>query len=259
MRSFVSSLLLSAFLIVPATTAFSAVEPVPANHAVTPAYKADINDPIEPFNRAVFQFNRGVDFLVIKPITTVYTTVFPDFFRTSISNFLSNLSTPVWMVNNLLQADWTGFESNLHRLVVNTTLGFGGFNDVASHLNIQPVHADFGQTLGQWGLGQGFYLVLPLIGPSSLRDGTGRVVDNFAFDPYNVIFMDSETEWPVYARAGLAVVDARARYGKEYDDIMRNAVDPYVTFRSIYAQRRNYLVQGQNAKAYDAYGMAEAE
>lgn len=259
MRTFFSRLLLVAFLVAPATLSFAAVEPVPANRAVTPDYQANINDPIEPFNRAVFQFNRGIDFLVIKPVTTVYTTIIPQFIRNGVSNFLVNLGTPVVMFNSLLQGDWTGFETSLHRLVINTTLGMGGVNDVAKHLNIQPVHADFGQTLGKWGLGQGFYVVLPIIGPSSLRDGTGRVVDGFALDPYNVVFMDSGTEWPIYARAGLTVLDTRARYGKEYDDIMRNAVDPYVTFRSMYAQRRNYVVQGKNAKGYDAYGAADAE
>lgn len=252
MRFLFSALVLIAF-VAPVSASFAAVEPVPANRAVTPDYNADVNDPIEPFNRAVFQFNRGVDFLVIKPVTAVYTTIVPQFIRNGISNFLVNLGTPVVMLNSMFQGDWAGFETSLHRLVINTTLGMGGVNDVARHLNIHPVQADFGQTLGKWGLGHGFYIVLPIIGPSSLRDGSGRLVDTLALDPYNVAFMASDTEWPVWARGGMTVVDTRARYGKEYDDIMRNSVDPYVTFRSMYSQRRNYLVQGKNVSGYDAY------
>lgn len=214
-----------------------------------------INDPIEPFNRAVFQFNRFVDFIVLKPITTVYTTIFPQFVQDSVTSFLRNLGTPVVMLNTALQGDWNGFETSLHRLVINTTLGVGGLVDVASDLNLQPVSADFGQTLGKWGVGHGFYVVLPIIGPSSLRDGGGRVVDAFA-DPYNLAFMNSDNEWPIWARAGLSVLDARARYGADYDRTMRNAVDPYVTFRSIYSQNRAYMVQD---KGVDAYAAAEAE
>lgn len=260
MRSLLSCLLLAFVLTIPAmAVAVAAVEPVPANRALTPDYQADINDPIEPFNRAVFQFNRAVDFLVIKPVTVVYTTIVPRIFRNGITNFLTHLTTPVWMVNNVLQGDWAGFENNLHRLVINTTLGMGGVNDVARHLNVQAAPADFGQTLGKWGMGHGFYLVLPIIGPASFRDGTGRLVDNFAFDPYNIAFMESGTDWPLYTRAGMVIVDVRARYGKEYDDVMRNAVDPYITFRSIYSQRRSYLVQGNNAQSYDAYGAAEID
>lgn len=251
------SMLVAVALVVPSFSALAA-EPVPANRAVTPAYNVDIHDPIEPFNRAVFQFNRAVDFLVIKPVAMVYGAILPQFVRNGISNFLGNLLTPVVMVNTLLQGDWTGFETTLHRMVVNTTLGMGGVNDVASHLGLARVHADFGQTLGKWGLGQGFYIVFPIIGSTSVRDGTGLLVDNFAFDPYNIIFMNSGTDWPLYARAGTAIVSLRDRYGKEYDDIMKTSVDPYVTFRSMYAQRRNYMVQGKTAGGgYDAYDAAE--
>lgn len=251
MRQFIIALLFAGFL---APVAVSAqTQPVSAPAA---GYSAEINDPIEPFNRAVFQFNTFVDFLILKPVTTIYDFILPQFVRNGIRNFLGNLGTPVVMVNTLLQGNWEGFETSLHRLVINTTLGMGGLNDVASDLGVMPVQADFGQTLGKWGMGHGFYLVLPIIGPSSARDGVGRLTDTMAFDPYNVIFWDSETEWPIWTRAGLTVVDARSRYGNDYDRIMKNSVDPYVTFRSIYSQRRAYLVQD---KAVDAYAAAEAQ
>ncbi len=214
-----------------------------------------INDPIEPFNRAVFQFNKGVDFLLLKPATFVYKNALPGFIRNSVSSVLDTLGQPIVMLNSLLQGDWRMFERSLHRFVVNATLGLGGLNDVATHLGIGPANADFGQTLGVWGADHGFYLVLPIFGSSSLRDGTGEVVDAFA-DPFNAYFNNTETYWPIVTRAGLSAVDARYKYGDAYDDVMENAVDPYVTFRSLFVQRRAYMVQGNTA---DAYGEAEAQ
>jgi phospholipid-binding lipoprotein MlaA len=215
-----------------------------------------IPDPLEPFNRAVFNFNRFVDFIVIKPVTTVYKAVLPRFVRNSVTAFLGNLGSPVILMNELLQGDWRGFEYTLHRFVINSTLGIGGLIDVASYHGLPNTdYADFGQTLGVWGMDHGFYLVLPIIGPSSARDGVGRAVDVVA-DPFNQIWADSETEWPIYTRAALTVIDKRARYGDKYEEILRSAVDPYVTFRSIYAQRRAYVVQD---KGIDPYSAAEKQ
>lgn len=253
MRSFFSALLLSSILLTAPAYA-EPREPVPANNEAV-QFSGGLTDPIEPFNRAVFQFNRAVDFLILKPVTSVYTFIFPQFVQDSVTAFLTNLGTPIVMLNTALQGDWQGFETSLHRLVVNSTLGMAGFVDVASHHGLQPVNADFGQTLGKWGLGHGFYVVLPIMGPSSARDTSGRVVDGFT-DPYNYLFWQSGTEWPVYARAGLTAIDTRARFGDDYDQIMRTSVDPYVTFRSMYAQRRAYMVQDRSV---DAYSNAESQ
>lgn len=267
MRAFFSFLLVLTLAAAPVLAADR--EPVAAHKSITPmGHSANnmvevspIYDPLEPFNRAVFQFNHFVDFLVIKPVTKVYTFVVPTFAQHSVTNFLSNLGTPIDMLNTALQGNWKGFESDLHRFVINSTLGVLGLVDVASDLGVQKVDADFGQTLGKWGVGQGFYLVLPIIGPSSARDGTGRAVDTVA-DPYNIAFEESGTEWPIWARAGATIVDTRARYGDEYDRTMKTAVDPYVTFRSIYAQHRKYVVEnGSSSKktSIDAYSAAEAQ
>ena len=253
MRSLFSALLLTGVLLTAPAYA-DPREPVPAN-SQSVRFEGGLSDPIEPFNRAIFQFNRAVDFLILKPVTSVYTFILPQFVQDSITAFLTNLGTPIVMLNTALQGDWQGFETSLHRLAVNSTLGMAGFIDVASHHGLQPVRADFGQTLGKWGLGHGFYVVLPVIGSSSLRDASGRAVDGFV-DPYNYAFWKSETDWPIYARAGLTAIDTRARFGGEYEQIMRTAVDPYVTFRSIYAQRRAYMVQDRSV---DAYGAVEAD
>lgn len=228
---------------------------IPAKQEATIVEVSPIYDPIEPFNRAVFQFNRYVDMLVLKPITQAYTYVTPEFAQQGVTNFLSNLGEPVTMLNKLLQGDLEGLRTSTSRLYINSVFGVLGLVDTAEKMGIHQVNADFGQTMGKWGAGHGFYLVLPIMGPSSLRDGTGRVVDTFT-DPYNIMFMDAETEWPIYARAGLTAIDTRARYGDEIDRTMKTAVDPYVTFRSIYAQRRAYVVQD---KSVDSYGDFEEQ
>ncbi len=248
---FLSSALVVLMLSTTAVSAAPSKAPVKSEPAVIEV--SPIYDPIEPFNRAVFQFNRFIDFLILKPVTKVYTTVTPDVAQTGVTNFLSNLGEPVNLLNNVLQGNWLGARHSIERAYINTVYGVLGFVDVAEKMGIPESDADFGQTLGKWGAGHGAYLVLPILGPSSVRDGSGRLVDAFV-DPYNQAFMDSETEWPIYARAGLTVVDVRARYGDEIDRTMNTAVDPYVTFRSIYAQRRAYVVQD---KSVDAYGEAE--
>ncbi|MDB5478052.1 MAG: hypothetical protein JWM96_547 [Alphaproteobacteria bacterium] len=230
-----------------------------SNSRIAARSDGSINDPIEPFNRAVFGFNRFVDYIVINPVTKAYTFVTPTFVQHGVTSFLSNLGQPIVLLNTALQGDWQGFSHTMRRFVMNSTFGVAGLYDLASQRRMPLVDADFGQTLGKWGVGHGFFLMLPILGPSSGRDATGRVVDTLA-DPYNIAFTASDTEWPIYARAGLTVVDARARYGDEIDRINKTAVDPYVTFRSIYSQRRAYMVQDRSANPYgkqDAYSQAE--
>lgn len=248
--------LASVVLSLTAAPAFAAHTAEHAASAPVSIEVSPINDPIEPFNRAVFQFNDFIDTILLKPVTSVYDFILPQFVRNGIHNLLINLGAPIVMANSLFQGDFDNFELTLHRFVVNTTLGLGGLNDVATALKMPAsAKSDFGQTMGVWGAGHGFYLVLPIIGPSSARDGAGRIVDIFA-DPFNVRWNNSENEKYMYARAGAAVVNARSRAGDAYDDVMKNAVDPYVTFRSIYVQQRAYMVQN---RASDSYGAAEAE
>lgn len=234
--------------------AILALVPVAANarpHDMGPSDTPAISDPLERFNRAVFQFNRGVDFLVLNPLAMAYTHILPGFARTSIGAFLSNLSSPIYAANELLQADWADFDVTVRRFVVNSTLGVAGLVDVAAHHGLTaPEPEDFGQTLAMWGVGHGPYFVAPLMGPTSLRDAFAGIVDIF-FDPFNMMFDNSDDYELIYARLGLTVVDARAKIGPSYDDIMNNAVDPYVTFRSIYVQNRAYLVKESAVDSYD--------
>lgn len=192
-------------------------------------------DPLEPLNRSIFQVNQAVDFAVIRPISATYRQVVPDPLEDMVTNFLRNLATPVTLLNELLQGDWEGAEVAATRFFLNSTVGLAGLIDIAGYNTPELAHRseDFGQTLGVWGIGDGPYLVIPLLGPTNLRDGTGRVVD-IATDP--LTYYDNETF--TWTRLGLTVVDARSRSLDALDEIERSSIDFYAAIRSLYRQNR---------------------
>lgn len=196
------------------------------------AQEAEDADPIEGFNRAIFTFNQGVDTVLIRPIAWGYKYVMPDYGEERVSSFFSNLGEPVNFLNSGLQGDTDQAFTSFFRFLINSSVGIAGLYDQAQYAGLPYRDEDFGQTLGSWGVGHGFYLMLPLLGPSSARDGVGRVVDMFT-DPFNYINDDT-------ARIALTagrVVDARAGL-LEITDQFDDTIDPYATYRSAYLQRR---------------------
>ncbi|HSH98917.1 MAG: VacJ family lipoprotein [Methylophilaceae bacterium] len=191
-------------------------------------------DPIEGFNRGVYKFNDVADKTVIKPVAGAYKAVLPSPVRTGVGNFFRNLNTFVSAINNLLQFKIANATSEAGRFVINSTFGIAGFIDVASMDNVPKHTEDFGQTLGYWGVGDGAYLVLPFIGPSSVRDTTGLVVDTLAFDP--ISYVDD----PRTRNLGrlLYIVDKRAQYLPASDLLDEAALDPYAFMRDAYLERR---------------------
>ena len=143
-------------------------------------------DPFEPLNRGIYQFNDGFDKAILKPVAQGYRAVLPQFVRSSVSNFFSNINDILVALNNLLQGKFTAFVSDFGRIAINTTLGLGGLFDVATEAGIEKHDEDFGQTLGWWGIGDGPFIMLPFFGPSNGRDLVGRVVDYFA-DPVTYV------------------------------------------------------------------------
>lgn len=190
-------------------------------------------DPNEGFNRAMYSFNYGLDTVVIRPVTSVYRFIVPETGRESVSNFVHNLGTPVFLVNSILQGDQENTFAVFWRFIINSTVGIGGLFDVASEAGLYARDADFGQTLAVWGVDSGPYTVLPVFGPGTLRDSFGRIVDIF-FNP-SVYAGD---DWISYAQAGITIIDARSRNYDLINEIYRNSLDPYATFRSGYLQRR---------------------
>ncbi|MDE2183216.1 MAG: VacJ family lipoprotein [Alphaproteobacteria bacterium] len=195
------------------------------------------NDPYEPTNRAIFDFNMKIDNAVAKPVAKFYNHAVPQPARTGIHNFLTNLDKPVTLGNDVLQGSPDRAAETIGRFTVNSTVGLAGFVDVATMVGIPDHSEDFGQTLGVWGAGEGPYLVVPLLGPDPPRDLAGDVVDIF-MDPLTYIRFHGADTWSV-VRGGLNVLDMRARNVDTVEQIERSSIDFYATTRSLYRQYRN--------------------
>jgi phospholipid-binding lipoprotein MlaA len=204
--------------------------------------KAGIADPWEPFNRAMFHFNDKLYFWLLKPVAQGYQKVVPEPARVSVSNFFSNLTSPIRFVNCLLQANLSGATTELGRFLVNTIWGIGGLMDPAASKDLDLVKQDedFGQTLGVYGLGQGFYINWPIFGPSSPRDTVGLVGD-FFLHPFTYFVTAWDTS--VGIRAYDKVNTTSLAIG-DYESLKGAAIDPYVAVRDAYVQ---YRVQQVNA------------
>jgi phospholipid-binding lipoprotein MlaA len=206
------------------------------------------NDPLEGVNRGIFEFNRVVDGVLIKPLAQIYRGVLPQPAQDSVRSFLRNLRTPVILANDLLQGDRDRAGTTMGRFLVNTTLGIGGLFDVASELGMPFHDEDFGQTLAVWGVGEGPYLVLPLLGPSNPRDVVG-LASEFFLDPVNLYLRKEDLEYLTYVRAGLRGIDARARSIDVLDELERTSLDYYAAIRSLYRQQRANDIR--NSKSAD--------
>ena len=213
--------------------------------ATVPDASRDRRDPLEPLNRSVYTFNDGIDKAVLRPVARGYKAVVPQPLQTGVSNFFSNAKYPVTLVNNLLQGKFTAALSDTARFTLNTTLGLGGLFDPASDVGLDVNDEDFGQTLGKWGVPPGPYLVVPFLGPYTLRDGFGSLADDFA-EPRSYLEDDS-TRWTLWAADKF---ERRVRL-LEADAVLDRAGDPYTFVRSAYLQRREYLVRDGDVPAED--------
>lgn len=211
---------------------------------------ADIHDPYEGFNRGVFAFNNAVDDAFINPIVLTYREVVPEPGRTGVRNFLRNLKSPMTFMNQTLQGDFSGAGDVLVRAVVNTFVGVGGIFDVAGGEGISYEQEDFGQTLGMWGVGHGPYVVLPVLGPSSMRDYFGYFVDSFA-DPLRWYLYNTDREGVYFAKLGADYLDLREGLIDVLADLQKSSIDYYAATRSIYYQRREALLRDDMASATD--------
>ncbi|RJR15621.1 MAG: VacJ family lipoprotein [Nitrospiraceae bacterium] len=193
-----------------------------------------IADPLEPVNRIVFHFNDKLYFWLLKPVATGYAAVLPEEIRMSVQNFFNNISAPVRIVNNLLQFKIKGAGNELLRFGINSTMGMLGLYDVArNELGMGINDEDFGQTLGVWGAGPGFFINWPFLGPSSLRDSVGYAGDYF-LEPLNYL---NPAVSRLAVKAGDGVNSASLSIG-DYEGIKKDAIDPYSAFRDIYYQYR---------------------
>lgn len=199
---------------------------------------AAVNDPLEPVNRALFELHQVIDHFLLKPVAFTYTMLVPDPLRTGVRNALNNLKSPVYLANDLLQGENERAGETLQRFAINSTVGVLGLFDAADKwFGIAPHTEDFGQTLATWGVNEGPYLFIPVIGPSNPRDLGGLVVDSAA-DPLNWYLYNTDRDGWVIARTVVSGVDTRAELLDTLDNLERTSLDYYVTLRSIYRQRR---------------------
>ncbi len=193
-------------------------------------------DPWEGFNRKMFGLNNAIDGVVLAPAAQLYRAVTFKKQRRGIRNFLDNLKTPVVLINDLLQGEFKRAGNTASRFVINTTVGFGGMGDPAERIGIPQHSEDFGQTLAVWGVDSGPYLILPVFGPSTLRDGFGAGT-GLAMDPAIWIRTDAASLFR-YSRAGVSGISIREPLIEPLEEIRANSLDEYASFRSFYLQAR---------------------
>ena len=209
------------------------------------------HDPLEPMNRAIYKFNEVVDDVILKPIAKTYKAITPDPVETGVSNFFNNVGEINTIVNDVLQLKFGQAGHDLTRFAINTTVGCLGIFDVATNLGLKRNKEDFGQTLGYWGVGAGPYIVLPFLGPSSLRDAPGLYVDvktEQSIAPTQTELHHEERQTLTAAE----IIDARARLLRATKILDTAAKDPYVFIRESYLQKRESMVtDGKNDEDFE--------
>ncbi len=202
----------------------------------------EVADPLEPLNRAVFVFNDKLYFWVLKPVRNGYSAVLPKDVRVCLENFFDNLASPVVLVNTLLQGRFDDAGTVLSRFGINTVLGVYGLADpAATEFSLYPPSADFGQTLGRYGMGEGVYLYWPLFGPSNVRDSIGRFADTAAHPlAYSGLNSAERTGY-----SGANLINSLSLSPNEYEEMKKYSLDPYVAVRQGYHEYRNARIKGK--------------
>lgn len=208
------------------------------------------NDPYEATNRAVHEFNKDVDRALLRPAGRVAAAL-PPVIREPVSNFADNVGLPGKVLNGLMQGDVGGALTNTMRFVLNSTVGLFGLLDPAGEVGIEEQDTDFGETLAVWGVPEGAYLELPLLGPSTERDAVGRIVD-FVIDPLDRVGSPEMTDWGTTARAADLVIE-RGSFGDTIDSVLYDSADSYAQTRLLYLQNRRFELGEDAGAAVDPY------
>ena len=208
---------------------------------------SEVNDCFEKVNRGIFAFNQGLDKVIFKPLATGYRKL-PQPVRSGASNALGNLGNVVTIPNNVLQGDLKSAGVNTMRFLINSTLGIGGLFDVASYYGLEKKEKeDYGQTLGSWGVGEGCYFVLPVLGPTTVRDSVGSVVNVVGGDAWYNVTVANDTQYfneaDYYFSRVMSGVDFRAKNLESFDSLEKTSLDLYSSVRSLYLQDRRKKIQ----------------
>jgi phospholipid-binding lipoprotein MlaA len=197
----------------------------------------DANDPLETMNRAIFSFNDFILKYFLRPVGSAYRDYIPGQVRDVIGNFLHNLNSPVILANDLLQFEFKRAFTTFNRFAINTTVGVLGIGDAAAEWGLEKHKEDLGQTFAVWGVGEGFYLVLPLMGPSNPRDAIGKFADGY-LDPVNTWAGNTGRQYISYSRSAVSGLHLYSGLIDELDEIKKTSVDYYATIRSLARQKR---------------------
>lgn len=246
MRGALTALTFAACVVAP--VAAHAQDAAPLDPAAAPPAAAN-TDPWEGFNRNMFAVHEAVDQAVLEPVARGYRAITPRPLRSGVRNFLRNLRGPVIFANDMLQGEFGRAGVTAARFSINTTIGIAGLFDPATSMGLDRHDEDFGQTLAVWGVDSGPYLFVPIFGPSSVRDTFGRVVD-MAFDPLSYLDGDDAGDFRM-ARGILDGISVREGLLETVEDVRRDALDPYVTFRSSYELLRESAIQNGRADVQD--------
>ncbi len=214
--------------------------PLPSGAGEEPQ-EPSFSDPLEPLNRMVFAINELLDTVILRPAAFVYGKALPRPVRNGVRNVVRHLSLPFTLVNDVAQGELERSGETAQRFLLNTMIGFAGIIDVAEDYGLPHRSADFGGTLASWGAGEGPYLVLPVAGPSNVRDAAGLIVQSVA-DPVDIAFRRADLDHMPLIRSGVATLDFRHRNLDALDDFKANSLDYYAFIRTLYRQRRAFEV-----------------
>lgn len=206
----------------------------------TTTYEDEIYDPLEGINRVIFSFNNIADIIVLEPVAKGYKKL-PSPVQSGIGNFINNLKLPLVAVNQLLQGQGKNAVESTGRFFVNSTVGIFGLIDVADNIGLEQKQEDFGQTLATWGVGDGLYIVLPLFGPSNIRDTTGMLM-TMVSDPVNAYAVTEGEGWAIPVRTAINAIDQRSQIIDEVNALRDNSIDYYAAVRSSYYQNRKAAI-----------------
>ena len=207
----------------------------------TSSYDDEVYDPLEPINRVIFNFNNIADKTILEPVSKGYKKL-PSPIQSGIGNFLNNLKLPLVVLNQLLQGQGKNAAESSGRFIVNSTAGVFGLVDVAEKIGLEQKQEDFGQTLATWGVGDGFYLVLPIFGPSNIRDTAGMLL-TYATDPINAYAISEDEAWILPVRTATNAVDQRSKIIDEVNALRNSSLDYYAAVRSSYSQNRKAAIK----------------
>ncbi|AHJ64577.1 MlaA family lipoprotein [Granulibacter bethesdensis] len=237
---------LAAVLLLPGLIAACATKP-PASDKEAVAEYQQANDPLEPTNRVMYQVNDAIDAVVLKPVALAYHYVVPSPVRTGFRNAITNIQTPVILANDILQ--WNGKRAGdtLSRFAINSTLGIGGLFDVAGNMGIKRHDTDFGVTMALWGVPEGPFLFLPILGPSNPRDASGYGVD-VAMSPTTWFGQGATVNKLLWAQYSVSAADMRDQANDVLNSIQETSLDPYATFRSLFRQHRASVIEDARNK-----------